>query len=129
MSTELTLLIWSTTLFAGYILVQSTLYRLQYGIAFASSSRDNEAPPNPWTARSEKALRNLLETYRVFLALAVATELSGRSDALTQWGAHLYFWGRWVYLPLYILGVQWFRSLVWCVIALGLVLMFFGILL
>ena len=45
MSTELTLLIWSTTLFAGYILVQSTLYRLQYGIAFASSSRDNEAPP------------------------------------------------------------------------------------
>ena len=129
MSVELTLLIWSTTLFAGYIGVQSTLYRLQHGIEFAGSGRDSEPPPNIWNARAEKALRNLIETYAVFVALAVATELSGRSDALTQWGAHIYFWARWVYLPLYVLGVQWFRSLTWCVAAIGLMLMFFGLLL
>jgi uncharacterized MAPEG superfamily protein len=127
MSIELTLLIWSTTLFAGYVGVQSILYRVQYGIEFAASGRDTEAPPNVWNGRAERALRNLLETYAVFVALAVATELSGRSDVLTQWGAHIYFWARWVYLPLYIFGVQWLRSLVWCVIAIGLMLMFFGV--
>lgn len=127
MSVELTLLIWSTTLFGGYIGVQSLLYRAQHGVMFASSSRDNEAPPNIWSARAEKALRNLLETYAVFVALAVATELSGRSDALTVWGANLYFWARWVYLPLYVFGVQTIRSLVWLVAAAGLILMFFGV--
>lgn len=127
MSIELTLLIWSTTLFAAYIGVQSTLYRMQHGIIFANTGRDNEAPPNPMNARGEKALRNLLETYAVFVALAVATELSGRSDVLTQVGAHLYFWARWAYLPLYILAVPQIRSLVWLISAIGLMLMFFGV--
>lgn len=127
MSIELTLLIWSTTLFGGYIGVQSVLYRMQYGIDFANSARDREAPPNLWNARAEKALRNLIETYGVFVALAVATELSGRSDGFTQWGAQLYFWARWAYLPLYLAGVQYVRSLVWSVAATGLALMFFGV--
>ena len=85
MSIELTLLVWSATLFAGYIGVQSTLYRLQHGIRFANSARDKEAPPDVWNARAEKALRNLIETYGVFVALAVATELQrpfGRADAM-----------------------------------------------
>ena len=127
MSIELTLLVWSTTLFAGYIGVQSILYRLQHGVRFANSGRDDEAPPNLMNARAEKALRNLIETYAVFVALAVATEISGRSDALTQWGSQLYFWARWVYLPLYIAGVQYVRSLVWMVAAVGLMLMFLGV--
>ena len=63
----------------------------------------------------------------MFVALAVATELSGRSDGLTQWGAQLYFWARWAYLPLYLAGVQYLRSLVWLVAAAGLMLMFFGV--
>lgn len=127
MSIELTLLIWSTTLFAGYIGVQSILYRMQHGVEFANGGRDNEAPPNLLNARADKAMRNFLETYGVFLALAVATELSGRSDGLTQWGAHLYFWARWAYLPLYIMGVQHIRSLAWLVSAVGLMLMFIGV--
>jgi uncharacterized MAPEG superfamily protein len=127
MSIELTLLIWSTALFGGYIGVQAMIYRFDKGFEFAASGRDNERPAGLYGTRAEKALRNLLETYAVFVALAVATELSGRSDALTQWGAHLYFWARWVYLPLYILGVKYLRSLVWCVIGSGLMLMFFGV--
>ena len=127
MSIELALLVWSTTLFGFYIGVQSILYRLQHGIWFAGSGRDHEAPPDIWNARAQKALRNLIETYGVFVALAVATELSGRSDGFTQWGAQLYFWARWVYLPLYLSGVQYGRSLVWLVAASGLALMFFGV--
>ena len=129
MTVELTLLIWSTLLVGAYLGVQSTLYRLQYGVVHAASARDAEAPQNVWTARGDRALRNLLETYAVFVALAVATELSGRSDALTQWGAHLWFWSRWLYLPLYVFGIAYVRSLVWLVSAIGLALMFAGLVL
>ena len=115
MSIELTLLVWSTVLLGTYLTTQATLYRMQKGLIHASTARDNEPPPNALTARGEKALRNFLETYGVFIALAVAVELSGRSDALTQWGAHIF-------------GVIYIRTLVWTVAALGLALMFFGVL-
>lgn len=127
MSIELTLLVWSTVVFALYLGAQSTLYRVQHGVKFANTARDNEGPPNVLTARAEKALRNFLETYGVFIALAVATELSGRSDALTVWGAQIWFWCRILYLPLYLFGVVNIRSLVWFVSAIGLALMFFGV--
>jgi uncharacterized MAPEG superfamily protein len=127
MSVELTLLIWSTTLVGGYVLVQSLTYLRQHGIRFAGSARDDEAPVNQYNGRAERALRNLVETYGAFVALAVATELSGRSDFFTQSGAQLYFWSRWAYLPPYMFGVQYVRSLVWLVSALGLIMMFFGV--
>jgi uncharacterized MAPEG superfamily protein len=127
MSLELTLLIWSTVLFGLYLGAQSTLYRMQHGVKFANTARDNEEAPNVLTARGEKALRNFLETYAVFIALAVATELSDRSDGLTQWGAVIWFVARIAYLPLYLAGVVNIRSLVWLISAIGLALMFFGV--
>jgi uncharacterized MAPEG superfamily protein len=130
MSLELTYLLWSTALFGLYLGAQSITYRMQYGVMFANGARDEEpAKPNVLTARAERALRNFLETYAVFIALAVATELSGRSDGLTQWGAMIWFWLRIAYLPLYLAGVPYLRSLVWFVSAIGLMLMFLGVLL
>lgn len=129
MPVELSLVVWSALLFALYIGAQSTLYRIQHGVRFALTARDNEAPPTPYTARSEKALRNFLETYALFLALALASAVAGQSNGLTQWGAILYFVGRIVYLPLYIFGVEMWRSAVWLISLLGLALMFFGLVL
>lgn len=127
MSIELTYLIWSVALGFAYLLVQSTLYRLDYGVEFANSQRDNERPPNKWTVRGQRALSNFLETYALFIALAVATELSGRSDGLTQWGAHLWFWARCAYLPAYFIDIRLMRSTIWVVSLIGLVLMFIGV--
>ena len=127
MSIEMTLLIWSAVLVGAYVLVQSTFYRLDYGVMHAASARDGERSPGVLNGRAERALRNLLETYGVFVALAIATELTGRSDAFTQWGAQLWFWSRWLYLPAYVAGIPFIRSAIWLVSALGLVLMFLGV--
>lgn len=129
MSVELTLLVWSTALLGLYVSTQALLYRMQHGVLYSATARDDEPAPNELTARGIKALRNFLETYAAFIALAVATELSGRSDGLTQWGAHIWFWGRLAYLPLYVFGVVYIRSLVWTVAGIGLGLMFLGLLL
>lgn len=126
MTIEVTLLIWSTGLYALYIGVQSTLYRMQHGVEFAATGRDNEPRPDPLNQRAERALRNLQETYPAFLALAVAAAL-GRGDDLSLWGSAIYLIARVVYLPLYVFGVKYIRSLVWTISAVGLILMFIGI--
>jgi len=126
MTIEVTLLIWSTGLYALYVGVQSTLYRMQHGVEFAATGRDNEPPPNKWNSRAEKALRNLNETYPVFVVLAVAAAL-GRGDDLSLWGSVIYLVARVIYLPLYVLGTKYVRSLVWTISAIGLILMFIGV--
>jgi uncharacterized MAPEG superfamily protein len=127
MSVELTLLIWSAALAFAYLCVQAVAYRMDYGIKFAGTQRDNERPPNKWAARGNKCLRNFLETYGIFIALAVATELSGRSDALTQWGSQIWFWSRWAYLPAYFIDVPLMRSALWSVSMVGLIMLFIGV--
>jgi uncharacterized MAPEG superfamily protein len=127
MSVELTLLVWSVALAVAYLVVQSTAYRLDYGIVHAGTQRDHERPPNKWAARGNRALRNFLETYGIFIALVVATELSGRSDGLTQWGGQIWFWARWAYLPSYFIDVPLMRSTFWLVSAGGLAAMFVGV--
>ncbi|WEJ34304.1 MAPEG family protein [Devosia sp. SD17-2] len=127
MSLELTLLVWSAALAFAYLAVQSTVYRLDYGVKFANGQRDGERPPGKWAARGEKALRNFLETYGIFITLAVATELSGRSDGFTQWGSQIWFWSRWVYLPAYFIEAPYIRSLIWTISLIGLVLLFVGV--
>jgi len=126
MSLDLTLLIWSTALFALYVGVQSILYRVQHGVQYAATGRDNEPAPTLMTARGNKALRNFLETYPVFAVLLIANLLQV-PDPLCSWGAEIYLVARVVYLPLYIFGVQYIRSLVWTVAMLGLVVMFFAV--
>ena len=127
MSLEMTLLVWSAVLVGAYVLVQSTFYRFDYGLMHGAGPRDRERAPNVFSGRSERALRNLLETYAVFVALAIAVESTGRSDGFTQWGSQLWFWARWLYLPAYLSGVPFVRSAMWIVSAIGLMLMFFGV--
>lgn len=127
MSLELTLLIWSAVLAFAYLGVQSILFRADYGLMHAATQRDNERPPGKWAARGNRALRNFLETYGIFLALVVATELSGRADGLTTWGAQIWFWARWAYLPAYFIDIPMLRSGIWVVSMIGLILLFAGV--
>jgi len=126
MTLELTYLIWSAGLGLVYLSVQAALYRRQIGIAEANTTRDNEPDPDLMAGRGNRALRNFLETYGIFAALAAGVTLAGTSDWMTEWGCHLYFWARVVYLPLYIFGISPARSYVWTVSLLGLILLFVG---
>ena len=127
MSLTLTLLAWSAALLGLYIGPQSLLYRAEHGVKFAASARDGEpAPRSAHLQRAEKALRNFLETYPAFIALAVVLELGHRDAMVGLWGIGLYMIARLVYLPLYVLGVPYLRSGVWLVSLVGLGMMFFA---
>ena len=129
MSIELSLLLWSLAVFALYLGAQSLIYRWRFGVMFAQTARD-EMPKleGPLLGRAERALKNFLETYPALIILLLVAHLVDRGDPLVLWGAGLWFVARIVYLPLYLSGVFMLRSLVWCVAATGLFLMFFGVL-
>lgn len=80
--------------------------------------------PSVRAFRAEKALRNFIETFPVFAALALAITVAGKADWWTALGAALYFWGRVAYLPAYVMGFGPVRSAFWSVSLAGLAIMF-----
>lgn len=128
MSIELTLLAWSLVLFVLYIGVQASQSMRQYGTRDHVGGRDELPPPDAMHGRARRALSNFIETYGLFVALVAVSAISGRSNTLTVLGAHLYFWARIAYLPLYLFAIAWWRSLVWWVGFTGLILLCVGVL-
>ena len=72
--------------------------------------------------RLDRALRNFVETFALFAAVVLVAYVTDTHNALTEWGARLYFWGRVAYVLLYAAGVPLIRSLVWNVATIGIVL-------
>ena len=95
----------------------------ELGVKWNAGPRDAESPPPGKIAgRLMRAQANLFETLPIFAAAVIMAHIAGKDSALTALGAHLYFFGRLIYLPLYAFGVPYVRSLVWLVAAGGLVM-------
>ncbi|TJW03861.1 MAG: hypothetical protein E5W82_31610 [Mesorhizobium sp.] len=124
MTFELAMLVASCVLCLIQIVISSHATSFQRGYRWTAGSRDLEVPPLTGVAgRLERALRNFLETFPVFVAAVFLVHVLGRESALSEWGAGLYFSARVVYLLLYAVGVPLVRSLVWNVAFVGIVLL------
>jgi uncharacterized MAPEG superfamily protein len=121
---ELTLLAFSVILLLGQIMLQAFTMTKELGRAYNASPRDDHKQvQGVYAGRAERALRNLLETYPAFVALALLLAVTGRTGGLGAAGAILWFGARVVYVPLYLFGVPFLRSLVWAASLAGLCLM------
>jgi len=120
----LSLIVASVVLLFVHIGVQAIAATSGLGSAWNAGPRDEGVRPQGVVAgRAERALRNYLETYPAFAVLAVALVASGRADGIGVIGGALWLVARIVYLPLYLAGVLYWRSLVWLVATIGLALM------
>jgi uncharacterized MAPEG superfamily protein len=88
------------------------------------SSRDEGRQPRSlYAGRTSRALRNLLETYPVFVGLALALVISGKAGGVGEIGAEIYLAARVLYLIVYAAGVSVVRTLLWAASILGLIMM------
>ena len=95
----------------------------ELGGKWNAGPRDGAAPPPGKVAgRLMRAQANLFETLPIFAAAVIMAHIAGKDGILTGVGAHLYFFGRLIYVPLYAFGIPYIRSLVWLVAAAGLVM-------
>ena len=124
MTTELTILGWSIILFFVHLALQSQLATLDRGIGWNAGPRDGTpAPLGPLAGRAERASANYRETWPVFIALALGLALTGRSGGMAATGAWVWFLARVAYVPLYLFGVRYVRSLAYLVSMAGLEMM------
>ena len=118
------LVVASVALLFVHIAAQAITVTREFGSRWNAGPRDEGLRPEGKLAgRAERALRNYLETFPAFGLLALALIVTGRADGAGMTGAWLWLAARIVYLPLYIAGVPYLRSLVWTVAAVGLTMM------
>ena len=111
MTTELRFLAATVILGLLHLIVDSHLISFQLGYRWTGSNREQPMPPLRGVAnRVDQAYTNFMETFPFFAAVVLAAHLAGRHDALTLWGAQLYFWGRVGYVLAAAVGFGLVRS-------------------
>jgi uncharacterized MAPEG superfamily protein len=95
----------------------------ELGVKWNAGARDGESPPpGKLAGRLIRAQANLFETLPIFAAAVIMAHIAGKDGQLTFIGAHLYFFGRLIYLPLYALVTPYVRTLAWLAAFAGLVM-------
>lgn len=123
-STEITVLAWSVVLLLVQIILQAvSTYDL--GPYLLGPRDEKRESSNVFAGRLDRALKNLLETYPAFVALALGLAVTGKVGGIAATGAWLWLAARVVYLPLYAFGVPALRTLAWVVSFVGLLMMLY----
>ena len=119
----------SVALLFLHVLIQANLSTLDRGLAWNAGPRDKPREAKSVLAgRGERMSANFRETYPGFVALVLALAVAGDPSGWGHAGALTWFAARIVYIPLYLGGVPYIRSLAWGVAFIGLVTMFAGVL-
>jgi len=109
---------------AVLLFLQSVSATLELGAAYKAGPRDDQRElRGVFAGRAERAFRNLLETFPLFAALALALVVTGRNGGLGAFAAEIWIVARVIYVALYFIQIPFARSLVWFVSIFALVAM------
>ena len=93
------------------------------GLPYGVGPRDEPpAPIGKIGMRTERAWRNFVETFALFAAAVLLAHALGKSTHNSVLGAQIYLWARVAYVPLYMLGIPWLRTVAWIAALAGIVM-------
>ena len=125
MTALLELTVWFTVWTLVTVVVGAAIRNQQWtreGRDIGLGNRDNLNDATPMGGRAERAAKNSIEAAVFFVPLALIAHAAGL-DAEVLLGAQIAFWARIAYVPIYIAGIKYLRSLVWIVGVVGYGLM------
>jgi uncharacterized MAPEG superfamily protein len=112
--TEIVMLALAVVLLLVQLFMQSVSATMEMGGDYKAGPRDEpRVLQSVFAGRAERAFRNLLETFPIFAALALALVVTGRNGGLGASAAEAWVVLRIIYLPLYFIQIPYARSLVW----------------
>ncbi len=121
---ELTCLELSVVLWAVHVLVQAGVGNVELPLGYLFTSRDKpSAVSGLLFGRATRALANYVENLTPFVAVALALIVTQRTGGSGALGATIWIVARIVYIPVYVLGIIYVRTLVWAISIVGLVMM------
>ena len=122
------LLCLSVILLLFHILLQGVLATRELGSAWNAGPRDEAREPKDALAgRAARASRNFQETYPAFIGLLLGLAFLGDDSGLGVVGGWLWLIARIAYVPLYLAGIPYIRSVVWLASVVGLLVMMFAL--
>jgi uncharacterized MAPEG superfamily protein len=122
--TEIVMLALGMILLLVQLFLQSISATMEMGGEYKAGPRDQtRVLKGVFAGRADRAFRNLLETFPIFAALALALVVTGRNGGLGALGAEAWVALRVLYVPLYLIQIPFARSLVWFASMFALVAM------
>lgn len=117
-----TIVLLVLALYVVQIFLQETS-RFGFDLRGIVGNRDVQPEPSVIAARLDRAKNNLLEALPIFVALALLALTKGGNQEAEAQAALIFLVARVVYVPAYVSGIPWLRSLVWLVSMFGLLMM------
>lgn len=96
------------------------------GLMLAFGNRADLPEATPLAGRAQRTAANTLENFVLFAALALTAQLAGATGERVLLGAEVFLWARIAYIPVYLLGVPFLRTVVWAVGVVGMGFMIAG---
>ncbi len=127
MSTDLSMLAWTSALTALLWLPYILARIAKYGVVEALTYRADSQPVPAWADRAKKAHYNAVENLVVFAALVLVAHLTYSANAATAAAAVTYFVARLVHYPVYVANIPFMRTLSFAVAWLALICIFYQI--
>ena len=127
MSFELQVVAGSVLILFGLLMYQGALVPLNQGFGWGLGSRDGEPDYTAMQGRTRRTVTNHMEGMLLFIPLVMIVEMAALSSQLTEIGAAIYLAGRLAFVPLYLLGVSYLRSVFWGIALLGTILVGYAV--
>lgn len=129
MHLEYVILGWGCVLALVHIFAAAQVKTQQYGTAWNAGPRDETLPPpTPIVWRLSRAQANFFETFPIAIAAVALLGLTGLHTHWTAIGAVVWLAARIVYLPLYVAGIRYVRSMAFLIGVAGIVMMLWPVL-
>ena len=118
---ELTCLELSVVIWLAHVLIQAGIANAVIGTPYLAGSRDQKIEVGGvFYPRATRALANYVENFGAFIALDLGLIVTQHTGGM---GATIWVLGRIAYVPLYLFGVPYLRTLSWGVALAGLLMM------
>jgi uncharacterized MAPEG superfamily protein len=93
------------------------------GIMKALGNRETPPTPSAIAGRADRTAANTLENFVLFAAIALVAQVSGLANAKVTLGAEIFCWARLAYIPIYVVGIPYVRTVAFAIGLLGLCIM------
>lgn len=122
MTTELTMLFYSTILAFVLVLIPATMAIIENGVMTQAGPRDDLPEPSVFRKRANRLVANMYENLLLFAIVVLIAFAAGVSNETTVLGAQIFFYARVAHAVIYLAGWPMIRPLAWAAGVAGIVM-------